>query len=88
MEEKIINLEQDIRVIKERNLQVEADKAWELSWTRRIVIAVGIYLIAAFWLRIIGVSNIFQNAVVPAVGYLLSTLSLPFVKQWWASKKR
>ena len=31
-----MNLEEEIKHIKERNQRVEKDKEWETSWTRRI----------------------------------------------------
>ncbi len=43
-------MDDDIRVemerLKERNRRVEADKAWELSWTRKIIIVLFTYLFA------------------------------------------
>ena len=38
-------LEKEIELIKMRNKRVEADKAWETSWTRKICIAVLTYLV-------------------------------------------
>jgi len=35
-----MNLEKEVTDIKARNKRVEADKAWETSWSRKIVIAV------------------------------------------------
>ncbi len=69
--------------IEERNRRVEADKAWETSKTRRAVIALITYTIAALFMYRIGIDNHLVNALVPTGGYLLSTLSLPFVKGWW-----
>ena len=34
------NFEQRLAAIEERNRRVETDKAWEISWMRRIAIAV------------------------------------------------
>ncbi|MDZ7798811.1 MAG: hypothetical protein U5L76_04340 [Patescibacteria group bacterium] len=31
-------IEKEINKIKERNAKLEKDKAWETSWTRRIII--------------------------------------------------
>jgi len=59
------------------------DKAWETSWARRITIALFTYIIASIWLVIIENSQPFLNAFVPTVGYILSTLSLPIIKDWW-----
>ena len=78
-----MDIEQEIKTLRERNARVEMDKAWETSLTRRMFIAAVTYLVAASWLAIIGESAIWLKAVVPTGGYLLSTLSLPFVKKWW-----
>ncbi|OIO54127.1 hypothetical protein AUJ46_03850 [Candidatus Peregrinibacteria bacterium CG1_02_54_53] len=77
------NLEQKIAEILERNVRVEADKAWELSWMRRLLITFLTYGIALLFLWLIENERFWLNAGVPALGYLLSTLSLPWIKQWW-----
>lgn len=79
-----MNIEQEIGIIKERNDRVEADKAWETSCTRRMFIAAVTYCVALLWLNLIDETNIYLKAVVPTGGYILSTLSLPFIKKWWA----
>jgi hypothetical protein len=78
--------QKEIEIIKARNKKVETDKAWETSWTRRIFIALATYFIAAFWLVLINDTSVWLKAFVPAGGYILSTLSLPFIKKWWANK--
>lgn len=75
-----------IEEVLERNWRVEADKAWETSWTRRIVIACVTYGIAVLFMHRIGVPDAFLNALVPTGGYLLSTLSLGFAKRWWVKR--
>src|SRR5690242_2400437 len=72
-----------IEEILKRNARVETDKAWETSKTRRAMIAFITYLTAATFLKLIGNNAPLINACVPVGGYLLSTLSLPFVKTWW-----
>ncbi len=67
----------------ERNARVEADKAWERSYVRIGSIALVTYICVALVLYIIGVEQFYLSAVVPVVGYLLSTQSLPFLKEWW-----
>ncbi|MFH1866900.1 MAG: hypothetical protein ABIJ81_02355 [Patescibacteria group bacterium] len=79
-------LKNDVEAIKERNKRVEADKAWELSWTRRFFITAGTYVLAGLWLSIIEANNPWQNAFVPTLGYLISTLTLPIVKRWWLKR--
>jgi len=72
-----------IEEILARNSKVEIDKAWETSKTRRAVIAFITYLTAATFLKIIGNDTPLINALVPVGGYVLSTLSLPFLKKMW-----
>lgn len=81
-----MNLEQEIADIKMRNARVEADKAWEISITRRIFILAVTYVIAGIWLVLIDNAHPWLNALVPAVGFLLSTLSLKFIKRWWVAR--
>lgn len=81
-----MNIEQELENIKERNRRVETDKAWETSSTRRIFIALVTYVIAGVWLVLIEDSYPWLKAFVPAGGYILSTLSIPFVKKWWSRR--
>lgn len=69
--------------MKQRNLRVEADKAWETSTFRILSICVITYIIAAVVMYFIGVQNVFLNALIPTLGYFLSTQSLPAIKAWW-----
>lgn len=83
MELRIQKLEKEIEIIKARNLRVEADKAWETSYFRVLLISVIIYVIALKVMYFIGSENYFSNALVPAIGYFISVQSLPFIKKWW-----
>ena len=78
--------EEQIQAILERNKHVEADKAWETSWFRRLTISLMIYTISIVFLWSIKSDTFELQALVPAGGYLLSTLSLPLVKKWWINK--
>lgn len=77
------SLEQRISIIEQRNTRVEADKAWEVSYTRRIVIFVCTYIAIGLYLKLITAPEPWLNAIVPAVGFSLSTLTLPFIKKIW-----
>ncbi len=77
----------DIDLIAARNARVEADKAWETCFTRRLFIASITYIIVTLYLPFLGVEQSYLHALVPTCGYLLSTLSLPFVKTWWLNNK-
>lgn len=81
-----MTIEQDIADIKNRNERVEKDKAWEVSKTRRFCIASITYLVAAYYMRTLGVNEYYLHAFVPTGGYLLSTLALPVIKRIWTRK--
>lgn len=81
------DLHEHIKLLQERNQRVEADKAWETSWTRRTVIVISTYVIAGIWLVLIHDTYPWLKAFVPAGGYLLSTLSLSFFKKWWIKQR-
>lgn len=83
MEERIQKLEKEIEEIKQRNLRVEGDKAWETSYFRVLLISGIIYIVAVKVLYFIGNNNYFLNALVPPIGYFISVQSLPFIKKWW-----
>jgi hypothetical protein len=88
MDERIKQLESEINLIKSRNTRVEGDKAWETSWFRAIVVTVITYIIASLVMHIIKIENVFLNALIPTVGYFLSTLSIPIIKKWWIKKQK
>lgn len=79
----IEQLEEEINTIKVRNKRVETEKAWETSWTRRILISIFTYLVIALFFLFAGVINPFINAMVPALAFILSTLSIPYFKELW-----
>jgi hypothetical protein len=72
-----------VESLKARNARVESDKAWETSWFRRVLILLFTYLAVALYLNAIGVLNPWLNAIVPALGFWLSTLALPWAKGFW-----
>ncbi len=76
----------EIEDILERNKRVEREKAWETCMTRRVAIASITYACAGVWLIKIGNEEPFLNALVPMGGYILSTWSLPFIKEMWIKK--
>lgn len=80
-------MEERIKQIEDRNKRVEIDKAWERSFARIATISVITYVVAVTFLYIIDVSNPFLNALVPVLGFILSTQSLPFIKKLWMKNK-
>ncbi len=79
----LAQLEQEVRAIKSRNAKVERDKRWETSATRKILLTVFTYLAIAIYLRAISVDRPWVNAIVPAIGFFLSTLTLPLFRALW-----
>jgi hypothetical protein len=77
------DIEQRLRAIEKRNQRVELDKKWETSWTRRISIAILTYFVVVVYLFVIGHDQPWINAIVPPVGFLLSTLVMRHIKNIW-----
>lgn len=86
-EREISILKDEIEKIKARNKRVEADKAWELSKTRTIFIAVSTYLLIFFFMILIGDNKPFLNALVASIGYLISTSTYGILKKWWLKRR-
>lgn len=84
----IEQLEQRIAVIEGRNRRVELDKAWETSLTRRLLILIGTYAILGAYLWAIEIPRPWLNAIVPTVGFALSTLALPPARRAWERWRR
>jgi hypothetical protein len=86
-EERLEQIEQQLELIKQRNAKVEADKAWEASHMRVGAICVITYLVASAFLYAIGAQRFWLDALVPPLGFFLSTRSLPFIKHWWIDSR-
>ena len=82
-----MNIEEDIRQIKERNKRVELDKKWETSWTRKLCIMLLTYIIVVIYTILINkINNPFLSSIVPVIGFFLSTLSLKYIRKIWENK--
>lgn len=82
-----MDLEKRITAIEKRNRSVELDKAWEASGTRRALLILFTYVSIGLYMSAIGVVDPWLNAVIPSLGFLLSTLTLPFFKRLWVKRK-
>ena len=80
---QVEEIENRLSRIESRNKNVEKDKSWETSYTRKFLIAVFTYIAIAFYLKFIVGIDPWINAIVPTVGFLLSTLTLPYFKILW-----
>ena len=84
----IADLEKEIDKLKDRNKRVEVDKGWETSLTRKILLAIFTYASIALYLKFIVGIEPWINAVVPSIGFLLSTLTLSYFKDLWIKINR
>lgn len=82
------DLEKRIEQLEARNQRVELDKAWETSWTRRIAIAVLTYLVVVMYMYFVIGIDPWLNALVPVGGFILSTLTVKYLKMTWVGKVR
>ena len=76
-------LESRIKTIENRNASVELDKAWETSLFRKLLLMSFTYLSLGLYMYVISVADPWINAVVPTIGFFLSTLTLPIFKTYW-----
>lgn len=84
----IEDLKNEIDQIKRRNSRVEADKAWETSWSRKSLIIILTYIVIVFFFAVSNLGNPFINSIVPTIGFFLSTLTVPVFKNLWLKKFR
>ena len=87
MKSEIEQLKEEIRRIKSRNAKVESDKLWETSGFRKGTIALLTYILMVLTMSIISVENPFFSAIIPSLGFVLSTLTLGFIKKWWLKNR-
>jgi len=79
-----MNVEEEIKKINQRNRRVEKDKEWETSIVRKICIMILTYIVVIIYSYVIKkYDNIFLSSLVPVIGFLLSTLSLSFIRKIW-----
>jgi len=82
-----MDIEKEIQQIHKRNRRVEAEKAWEISLFRIAIISFITYVTTATVFAVIGVKLYLLNALIPTIGFLLSTQSLPLIKKWWINRR-
>lgn len=76
-------LEQRIEKIETRNKRVEQDKSWERSYFRRISVALMTYIVIVVFFYITKTPKPFLSALVPCIGYILSTVALSQLRKYW-----
>lgn len=86
LNQRVESLESELNSLKFRNARVESDKAWEISRTRVVSLIFFTYVITSLVFWLISIPKPLLNALIPTLGYLVSTLSLPIVREWWLNK--
>lgn len=86
--DELRELKNEIREIKKRNARVETDKAWETSLFSKILVAILTYAVVVLFFYVAELPKPFVNAVVPTLGFLLSTLSISFFKTLWLKRQQ
>lgn len=81
-------IEERLAVIEARNERVEADKAWETSWTRRLSIMLLTYAVIVLYFHFVIRIEPWLNALVPVIGFLLSTLAISALKTFWLARRK
>ncbi|MBP5534353.1 MAG: hypothetical protein J6Y03_02465 [Alphaproteobacteria bacterium] len=78
-----MDFEAEIKKIQERNKRVELDKAWETSNARKVSIALLTYFTMVLVMYSLDMDAPFIGAIIPTLGFTLSTFSLDFIKEIW-----
>ncbi|HBP50830.1 TPA: hypothetical protein DD455_00665 [Candidatus Shapirobacteria bacterium] len=73
--------------IEARNRRVELDKTWETSWMRRLLILIFTYVLIGFYMNAVNIDHPWLNAVIPSLGFLLSTLTISWLKSLWLNRQ-
>lgn len=84
--QRLEKLEKEILKVQARNKRVEADKAWETSIARMLLIAVLTYTTTTILLFAINDKNFFINGIIATIGFFISTITIPFIKKLWIAK--
>ncbi|HEY5442617.1 MAG TPA: hypothetical protein VIJ68_03700 [Candidatus Saccharimonadales bacterium] len=82
-----LNLEERVAKLEARNRRVEGDKAWEVSWARRLSIMLLIYITIVFYLHFVIHINPWVNGLVPVIGYFVSTFTVSLLKRRWLARR-
>ena len=83
-----MELENKVKELEEKNRQLEYEKAWETSLTRKIYLMIGIYIIVITYSYVIKkFNNIFLSSLIPVIPFALSNSSLKIIRKIWEKFK-
>ena len=86
MSDELLAIKDRLQAIETRNRRVEAQKAWETSLTRKLSILLLTYFVMCLVFLSLESVDAWKNAIVPSLGFFLSTLSLPIVRRRWEQR--
>lgn len=82
--ERLDFLQREIDQLQTRNFEKDRGKEFESSYTRVVfLMAVTYWTLFAYMKLVLKTSRPFLDALVPTLGFNISTWSLPYVKEWW-----
>lgn len=89
-EQVISNVSDDVGYLEERvkrlELQLrysELQKKWEMSKVRLLILSATTYVVIAFFMYLFEIEDPLVNAIIPGSAYILSTISVPFIRKVW-----
>jgi hypothetical protein len=88
IEARLLSAEAQLAIIAERNRKVELEKAWETSAARVICVGAITFALMTFIFYVIEIPHYLISGAISAVGYYLSTLTLPIFKRVWIIRQR
>eukprot|EP01041_Mallomonas_annulata_P010036 gene10036-20898_t len=83
MEEEISELRCRLDTLDHRHALDDKGKKFDSSWTRVLIIMAITYVSLSNYMHLIGVGDPLRGAVVPTIGFYLSTWSLCFMRKLW-----
>lgn len=83
LDKRIQILEKQVQAIEDRNAHVEEDKAWEVSYSRSIILFLLTFVLFGLYLKLVNIEKPWLNSLVPALAFMLAPLSLPTFKKFW-----
>lgn len=88
VQSQVSELKEEIEKIKFRNKRVEADKAWETSWTRTMFVALSTFVLAFGFMLLVEEREPFGKALIGTAAYIMSTSTYGFLKNWWLERSQ
>ncbi len=83
IDDRLAKLESEIIEIRNRNARVDLEKGWETSTVRKVAIIVLTYFLMNIVFYLVGSEKFYIDALIPTLGYLLSTQSIGLLKGIW-----